>query len=184
MNVLTQPTFETERLILRPFQLSDAKLVQKYAGDRLVAATTGTIPHPYLDGIAEEWIGKQKEFFEQNKQHNFAVCLKATHELMGCVGLYPQLENEKAELGYWIAVPFWNQGYGYEAATKAVQYGFENLKLNKITARHMTTNPNSGKIMRKIGMVKEGTLRSNFKKFGVFMDEDVYGLLRDEFLNS
>ena len=180
---MSLPKLETERLILRAFDLSDAALVQKYAGHKLIAATTGSIPHPYLDGMAEDWIGSQSQHLEKNTQHNFAITLKSTGELIGCVGLYLAFEHEKAELGYWVGVDFWNQGYGFEAARETVRYAFEELKLNKITARHVTTNPASGKIMQKIGMIKEGSLRQNFKKFGVLMDEDVYGLLRSEYKN-
>ena len=59
----TWPRLTTDRLVLRPFCLEDAKDVQRLAGDREVAATT-QVPHPYEDGVAEEWIGGHESAFQ------------------------------------------------------------------------------------------------------------------------
>jgi RimJ/RimL family protein N-acetyltransferase len=79
------------------------------------------------------------------------------------------------------AVQFWNQGYCSEAAAAIVKFGFENLNLNKITSRHMSTNPASGRVMVKAKLKKEGVLRQEFRKNGKFVDVEVYGVLREDF---
>ena len=61
------PTLETERLVLRPFGLHDAADVQRLAGDRAIADTTLNIPHPYEDGMAEEWIFKHQDAFDKDQ---------------------------------------------------------------------------------------------------------------------
>ena len=76
-----QPTLRTSRLILRPFQDSDAPAVQRLASAREVALNTLTVPHPYPDGTAEKWIASQRDEFENGMLHNFAAV--AGEELVG-----------------------------------------------------------------------------------------------------
>jgi len=175
----TFPVLKTERLVLRPFALSDAKDVQRLAGNKNVAATAGTIPHPYLDGVAEEWIAKHQELFEKNVSVTWAVTFN--NELVGCVSLIISKAHNRAEIGYWVAEDSWNKGYCSEASKAAVQYGFEKLNLIKVTSRHMSDNPGSGKVMIKIGMEKEGYLKKELLKNGAYKDMVVYGLLKENF---
>jgi len=177
----SQPTLFSERLLLRPFTLADAPDVQRLAGDRAIAYTTQNIPHPYEDGMAETWIGSHREQFEKGQFVTFAIAL-GDGTLIGAIGLHLHQAHERAELGYWIGKPYWGQGYCTEAAQAVLQYGFETLGLNRIHARHLTRNPASGRVMFKIGMRHEGSLRQHAKKWGVFEDIEVYGILRDEYV--
>lgn len=177
-----RPTIETSRLRLRPFAITDAARVQQLAGHADVAATTAYVPHPYPDGAAEEWISEHAENFQRGIAVQFAIVIKATDELIGCIDLVDICkQHHKAELGYWIGVPYWKRGYCSEAATALVAFGFEQLQLNKITARHMTINPASGRVMRNAQLKHEGTLRQEFNKGGRFFDIEVYGVLREDF---
>lgn len=177
-----RPTLETERLILRPFQLSDAKDVQRLAGHELIAATTATVPHPYLDGMAEQWISGHEQAFNNGTDVQFCITLKSTGEVIGCIDLFTISKvHQRAEMGYWIGVDYWSKGYGTEAANAIAKFAFQDLKLNKLIARHMAINPASGKIMMKIGMQKEGYLRQHIIKNNQFMDMVEYGLLKDEY---
>jgi ribosomal-protein-alanine N-acetyltransferase len=176
-----QPTLETIRLILRPFDLSDASRVQLLAGDEAIASTTLNIPNPYEDGVAEAWIATHQKGFENGELVNFAIILRTTNELIGTIGLVIQQEHNRAELGYWIGKPYWNQGYCTEAAWEVIRYGFERLSLNRVHAMHLSRNPASGKVMRKIWMRHEGTRRKHILKWGIFEDVELYGILREEF---
>ena len=178
------PTLKTERLILRPFSLADAKDVQRLAGDVSIAKTTLTIPHPYEDGMAEEWIGTHQKDYDEGTQVVFAIVSQGDNELIGAIGLSSiKREFENAELGYWIGVEFWNKGYCTEAARAVLKYGFEKLGLNRIHAHHFGSNSASGKIMQKIGMAYEGKMRQHIKKWDKFEDAEFYGILRSEFLD-
>ena len=173
----TLPTLVTDRLLLRPFTLADAPEVQRLAGNREVASTTLRIPHPYKDGMAEEWIETHAAKFAQGEGISLAISLRATGLLVGAIGLEIFQEHSKAELGYWIGRDFWGQGLATEAARVFVNYGFRVVGLNRIQAQHLTRNPASGKVMTKVGMRHEGTLRDHRKKWGVFEDVEIYGVL-------
>ena len=173
------PDLRTERLLLRPFRLADAPRVRELAGDRRIAATTLNIPHPYEAGMAEQWIQGHPEAFEKGRGVTFAVVLQGERLLIGAIGLSLSPEqHRRAELGYWIGVPFWGQGYCTEAARAVVRYAFDDLGLHKITARHLATNPASGRVMQKLGMRLEGELVDETFKDGAFHTLVVYGLIR------
>ena len=176
------PILETDRLLLRGFELSDAPAVQKLVDDIDIARSTLHIPHPYTVEMAREWIVLNRENLEKGISIELAITLKKTRELIGAIGISSiDREHEKAEIGYWIGKKFWNNGYCTEAAKRVVQYCFEELRLNRVYALHFLTNPASGKVMKKIGMKKEGVLRKNIKKWEEFVDTPIYSILRKEY---
>lgn len=176
-----QPSLSTERLILRPFRLDDAKSVQQIAGRKEIADTTLNVPHPYPDGVAEAWINTHPASFESGEDIVFAITLKKTGQLIGAINLEINKRFNNAILGYWLDPNFWNQGYMTEAAKEMLHYGFEERKLHKIHASHITRNPASGKVMEKIGMQKEGLLREHTFRWGKYEDSVVYGVLGREY---
>jgi [ribosomal protein S5]-alanine N-acetyltransferase len=179
-----RPRLETERLVLRPFDLNDAPRVQLLAGDRAVAATTKNIPHPYEDGLAEQWIGAHQEHFERGQLVTFAIVLRDGSELIGAIGLTLNLAQERAELGYWIGKPYWGCGYCTEAGHAVLRYAFDTLCLHRVHAHHLSHNPASGRVMQKLGMRHEGRLRQHIKKWDEFLDVEAYGILRSESLRG
>lgn len=180
-----QPTLTTERLVLRPYTLADAQELQRLIGDRDVAKTLGSVPYPYEDGMAEEFIGQRQAQYEKGKHVEFAITHWREGFLIGGIGLNDlNLRAGRAELGYWIGKPYWGNGYGTEAARAVVQYGFEVLGLNRIRSRHLTRNPASGRIMQKVGMMHERHLRIYIKKWGVFEDFEMYGIIGRDYLES
>lgn len=176
-----RPTLSTDRLILRPFTLDDAARVRKLAGEWEIAETTANIPHPYEEGMAEEWISTHEDAFENETGVTFAVVLRPEGSFIGAIGLGLNKAHQLAELGYWIGKPYWNQGYCTEAAKEVLRYGFEDLELNRIQARYMTKNPASGRVMEKVGMRHEGVLRQSLNRFGAFEDAAIFSILRDEY---
>ncbi len=175
------PTIETGRLILRPFTLADATDVQRLVGDRDIASTTINIPHPYEDGMAEEWIRAQEQKFERGESVGFAITHGKQGYLIGAIGLTLTSDHDRAEIGYWIGKPYWNQGHCTEAASSVLKYGFEILGLNRIYATHFSRNPASGRVMQKIGMKHEGHLRQHIKKWGHYEDFETYAILRSDY---
>ena len=93
------PTLETERLVLRPFGLQDAADIQRLAGDRAIADTTFHIPHPYEDGMAEEWIFTHQDAFAQGQGVTFAITRKTDGSLIGAISPMSMVKGHQAELG-------------------------------------------------------------------------------------
>ncbi len=174
---------ETSRLLLRPLKLDDAPLVSKLAGRREIADTTISIPHPYSEEQAREWIASHGGTNGAGKEIVFAITLSATGQLVGSVGLRDiDKEHSQAEMGCWVAVEAWSKGYATEASSAAVRFGFEELQLNRIYAHHMVRNPASGRVLEKIGMKREGLLRQRVRKWDVFEDVIVLAILREDWL--
>ena len=178
-----QPILETVRLRLRPFVESDGPDVERLAGDRAIADTTQNIPHPYPPGAGAQWIAGLAGIWAAGDGVSFAITDRETGALIGGVGLAIKPINASAELGYWIATPYWNRGYATEAARAVIALGFD-LGVHRVQARHLTRNPASGMVMRKLGMTFEGVLREAAKKWGRYEDVAVYGLLEREFVRT
>jgi len=167
--------------MLRPLTLQDAPAVSRLAGKREVADTTITIPHPYSEQQARQWIAGYADLYAQGKVMVFGMEPKRGGSLVGTIGLRDiDVEHSQAELGFWVAVENWRQGYATEAARAVVGYGFEQLGLNRIYAHHMVRNPASGRVLTKIGLKPEGLLRQRVRKWGVFEDVVLLALLREE----
>jgi ribosomal-protein-alanine N-acetyltransferase len=170
------PTLRTDRLLLRPFTGDDIPELVPLIGAREVAATTRRIPHPYTLADAEEFIKSS----QQGDEINLAVLRQADLRLLGGGILRPDTNHQHAEVGYWIGVAHWGNGYATEAARALVRYGFEVLQLHRIYASHSSNNPASGKVLLKLGMKHEGRMRQHLVKWGEYQDLEFYGMLKDE----
>jgi RimJ/RimL family protein N-acetyltransferase len=182
--VSEQPILRTQRLILRPFTLDDALAVEVLAGAREVADTTLHIPHPYPAGGAEQWIATHPVTWDAGTGVTYAVTDAGTGVLMGAVGLTVTPAHARAELGYWLGVPYWNRGYSTEAANAVVDFGFTHLGLHRIQAHYLTRNPASGRVMQKLGMRSEGVSRHAVRKNDRFEDLETYAILADEWVGA
>ena len=177
-----QPSLLTRRLTLRPSRPSDSSDGQKLAGEGEIADTTANIPHPYRDGLAEEWIASHDERFRSGESVVFAITNSASGDLRGAIGLEIVAQEMSAEMGYWIGRPFWNHGVCTEAAREVLRYGFEELGLVRIQARHFVRNPSSCRVMNKIGMTVEGRLPVPFLKWGKPETIEMHAILKQEFV--
>jgi [ribosomal protein S5]-alanine N-acetyltransferase len=178
MPVLT--TIVAERIQLRPFSLEDAPWVQKLAGDYAIADTTLNLPHPYLDGMAENWISGHAEAFENRESLTLAIVDTLPNALVGAISLMGMTQGYRAELGYWIGKPYWGRGFCTEAARLMLNYAFEQLGMRRVYSSHLARNPASGRVMQKIGMKYEGTQKRHIQKWEKLEDLVLYGILYEE----
>ncbi|MGA4518084.1 GNAT family protein [Solibacillus sp. FSL W7-1472] len=174
---------ETERLLLRPLTFDDSDRIEELAGEYDVAKSTLNIPHPYPKGSASQFIESIQTAEQNNKIVMFAIINKETKLLIGLINLNLSIPYQRGELAYWIGKEYWGNGYGTDAAKALLEYGFNQLKLNKIFAASFTSNTGSWKVMEKIGLKYEGTLKQHVSSFGQFYDLTYYGLLKEEFEN-
>lgn len=163
------PEIVTERLLLDQIKPTDIPKIVTYAGNIKITENTRTMPHPYFEEDAISWLHMVNQGFKNKDNFIFALRTKSDKAFMGGIGLTLDLENNRAELGYWTAEPFWNKGYTTEAVKAILTFGFKELNLNKIIAVYLTTNEASGKVMVKNGMVKE----AEFKDHDVKKDHTV-----------
>lgn len=179
------PKLETERLLLNQTKPADIPNIVKYAGNKNITDNTRTMPHPYFEEDAIRWIHLMNEGFKNKDQYAFAMRQKIDSRFIGGIGLIVDLANNRAELGYWLAEPFWNQGFTTEAVQAILKYGFEVLNLNKIIAVYLSTNEGSGKVMIKSGMIKEGELKDHdIKKDLTVADGEYISLIQYRMLKS
>lgn len=178
---LSSPRLTTtiDTLVLRPLAFDDVPEILEYAGHPDVAATTLHIPHPYPPEDAEIFIAATQDNMQNGRGFTFAIS-KAT-KLIGCIAVGIQPDNNVGELGYWLGKPYWGQGYTTEAARRMIIFSFEELLLNKVFARCFTQNVASARVMQKVGMRHEGTLRQHIRKASTYYDLHCYGILRADF---
>ena len=144
---------ETQRLILRPWEMEDVNNLYELAKDSHVGPPCGWNPHT---DIEESRVVLEDILMND---YTFAVVLKETGTVIGDISLMPYSEsrfpeNEKqSEIGFWLGYPYWGNGYMPEACKKLVQYGFEELKLERIWCAHNMDNHNSKRVQEKSGFV-------------------------------
>ena len=177
---MTMHVLETERLRLRRPELDDAPAIQHLASDERIARTTSNIPHPYPDGLAAHFITTiTHPAWESGKDYTFAVTRRESGALIGMIGLHRENSN-RAQMGYWVGVPYWNNGYATEAARRVIAFGFEDMGLHRVYAHYFVFNPASRRVMEKAGMTYEGLLRGHLEKNGVYIDTGVCGIVRED----
>ncbi len=169
-------------MILRPYEPSDTEDIFKVVSRREIADTTVSIPHPYPRQTVEWWINFIKENMEKGNAYEFGVYKKdEPHIYIGNSGFVNiSKQHNNGEIGYFISPEYWNQGYGTEACCKIVEFGFQELKLERVYGRCMTKNEGSRKIMEKAGLKYEGLAKHEVLKWDKYEDVWYFGLIRSE----
>ena len=176
------PVLETERLVLRPLQASDLDDLFEYTQDEETARYVTWNANQTIDQ-AEQFLTYVLSNYKQGKQAPWAIEWKETGKMIGTIDFIHLLldDNKQAELGYALSRQFWGKGIVTEAVECVMAFGFEELKLERIQARCMEGNIGSARVMEKVGMTYEGTLRRLIFIKGAFHDVKMYAMLRDEY---
>ncbi|MBE6314133.1 MAG: GNAT family N-acetyltransferase [Bacteroidales bacterium] len=156
-------TIKTDRLMIRPYKLSDLYDLHRVCSNERIGLTGGWKPHGSLE--ESEWI--LRNYF-MAKENRWAIVLRTNDEFIGSIGFS---EDEKRtnpnvkSLGYWMAEEHWGNGYMSEAVVAVVNYAFRKLGFEIITADCYPHNPASRRVLEKSGFIYEGTLHEAVKIF-------------------
>ena len=187
MAMIPGKELRTARLVLRPLERSHLDSMLSLISAREVAATTLRIPHPYTREDAEQYFKAMEAEIGKGNMLRLSVFIAASGEgdeggeygeYCGSMGLHIERDHERAEIGYWIGVPYWGRGYASEAARAVVDYGFRELGLNRVYATVFAGNTASRRVAEKAGMRYEGCMRQHVSKWGKFLDVEVYGVVK------
>ena len=139
------PVLETKRLTLRAPTLKDAKAVAVLANDRRIAENSARIPHPYKTADAESFIAGANK---ADGETVFLIVRNGT--IMGACGVAVADPNAP-ELGYWLGVPHWGQGFATEALHAVIDFAFSEFEHTALHAGARVTNPASRRVLEKCG---------------------------------
>ncbi|MCP4580951.1 MAG: GNAT family N-acetyltransferase [candidate division Zixibacteria bacterium] len=169
------------RIKLRIPTLRDTESIARNINDKEIARWTIAIPYPYKREDAIEFIKANRERYRKKKSYGFSIADKTTNEVIGGVGLHKlDIEDAKAELGYWLARRKWGRGIAAEAVYLISKFAFNKLKLHRVYACTFKENFASQRVLEKCGFTLEGVLRDAMRKRGRYHDEMLYGLLKSE----
>ncbi len=172
-------TLETERLILRPIIENDAEAIYEYSQNKNVGINAGWKPH---DSIEETHEIMPIVFL--NQEYVFGMVLKETGKLFGTIGIIPdpKRQNDKTRmLGYAIGEDYWGKGFTTEAVHAILRFGFEELKLDLISAYCYPFNERSKRVLEKCGFQYEGCLRLAQIRFdGEVIDHNCHAVTKGE----
>ena len=162
---------------LRPFRDSDLASLVKYANNYNIARfLTNQFPHPYTEEDGRKFISNVAN---NNPTNVFAI--EVNGEAAGAIGIFPQTDvhEKNAEMGYWLAEPFWGNGIITRAIEQTVEYGFKTFDITRIFARPFSINSASHRVLEKAGFVCEARLKNALYKNGEYMDELIFAKMKN-----
>lgn len=162
--------------LIRSWSSIDAPALVKYANNRKIWFNMrDAFPHPYTESSASAFL---RMVHEQNPTTFFAI---ATHEeAIGGIGitLGQDVHRLTAEMGYWLAEPYWGKGFMTEAVVKFTPFAFEHFTLVRIYAEPYASNANSCRVLEKAAFTLEGRLRCSVIKDGKLLDQCLYARIK------
>ncbi|MEW9521156.1 GNAT family N-acetyltransferase [Streptomyces tubercidicus] len=171
----------TERLMLRPFEPSDAPAVHAACQDPAIPRWTA-VPTPYGPAEAEQFVGTTApEGWRNDTTYDFAVVTRADGILVGAMGLVRlallRAPERQAELGFWTAKEQRGRGYTVEAARAVLRWAFHDLGVERMEWHAEAGNEASRAVARRLGFRMEGTLRAKLVHEGTRRDSWIGSLL-------
>lgn len=169
----------TEKQIIRKWRMEDAAdLAVALNNQHILDNLRDGIPFPYTISDAEDYIEKM---ISANENEIIARAILADDKVIGSISVNRRdnIYVRTAEIGYYIAEPYWGRGIVTEAVRQICHYAFENTDLVRIDAAPFAFNRGSCRVLEKAGFQYEGTLRCNAVKNGRIYDMKMYALIKE-----
>lgn len=163
---------------LRKWSKEDLTSLVKHANNYNIAKNlTNLFPHPYTKADGEAFIENVTGI-----NAPLILAIDVNGEAVGGIGLHPQtdIHVKNAELGYWLAEPFWGNGVVTSAIKQIVTIGFNELDVDRIFARPFGTNIGSQRVLEKAGFKLEASVKDSIFKNGEYIDELIYAVRRNK----
>jgi ribosomal-protein-alanine N-acetyltransferase len=160
---------------VRSWRIADIEALTKHANNpRIGIRLRDGFPHPYTSRHARTFIRRVRE---DDPETNFAIAVGGT--AVGAIGvvLKPDIERVSAEVGYWLAEPFWGQGIATQAVKAVTAYAVATHGLSRVFAVPFASNIASCRVLEKAGFTLEGHLRRSAIKDGVIVDQVQYAYI-------
>lgn len=175
------PTLTTSRLILRPVTMRDAADLYAWCSDSQVARYVLWEAHASIR-TTKNYIRYLIHQYRQGAPGTFAIQNRENGKVIGTIGfMWMEEQCRSCEVGYSLSREYWNCGLMTEALRAILDFCFLKLKLNRVEAQHDVNNRASGRVMEKVGMRYEGTLRQRVYNKGRFVDVALYAILRNDY---
>lgn len=161
---------------LRKWNVNDLESLVKYANNWNIAKNmTDSFPFPYTKNDGETFINFANQ---ENKNHIFAIDIAG--KAVGSIGLHLQedIYRKNAEIGYWLAEPYWNKGIMSKTIAQVVDFAFHNFDIQRIYAKPFGTNTASQKCLEKVGFFFEARLKNSIFKNEKYIDEFIFSIQR------
>ena len=162
---------------LRKWKISDAEDIVKYANNPKIAANLRDgFPYPYTIDNAKFFINACLD--KNNK--NYLRAITINNKIIGSIGVMfkDDIYKKSAEIGYWLAEPFWRKGIMSEVIIETSEYIFNNYDIIRIYAEPFATNIGSRKVLENAGFTLEGILLKSVFKNGVILDSCIYAKIK------
>ncbi len=178
LKITRQRIIVNDRIHLSDIRPTDTPVLVEYLNDEDIYKKTLRIPHPYTEADAEKFIGFTAETTAKHGHPVHFAIRDESEQLIGGFGFDGLTYGHRAEIGYWLAKPFWGQGIMTEVVRSVCALAIDEWKLVRITAHVFVHNKASARVLEKNGFEFEGLLRKHHKKDGKIVDSMLFALIR------
>lgn len=165
--------------LLRPWKESDLGNLIKFANNKKISDNlTDKFPYPYTSDYGKRFIE-----FAQSMKPPIVFAIDVDGIAIGGIGVHPQtdISRKNAELGYWLAEPYWGKGITTEAVKQIIDYGFKEFDITRIYARPFDNNIASKRVLEKVGFTFETRFKNTLIKNNILQDELFFAVHKDRY---